>query len=95
MAVADANELSHDIYHLGPGENYDVRAVAEAVRAVVSEASIELGAGTEPWTTFTAMRGPLAGTRLHDDTGFQPAHSLAQGIAAYADWMRANRALWA
>lgn len=95
LAAADTNELSHDIYHLGPGENYNVRAVVEAVRAVVPEASIELGAGTEPWTTFTAMRGPLAGTRLQDDTGFQPAHSLAQGIAAYADWMRENRALWA
>ncbi len=94
LAAADANRLTHDTYHLGPGKNYNVRAVAEAVRAVVPGASIELGAGTEPWTTFTAMRGPLAGTRLRDDTGFQPAHSLAQGISAYAEWMRNNRALW-
>jgi UDP-glucuronate 4-epimerase len=94
LAAINSNQLAHDIYHLGPGENYSVRAVAEAVRAVEPEASIELGAGTEPWTTFTAMRGPLAGTRLYDDTGFRSAYSLTQGIAQYAEWMRENRALW-
>lgn len=55
----------------------------------------ELGSGTAPWTTFTAMRGPLAGSRLFEDVGFEPAHSLEQGILAYAEWMRANRHLWA
>jgi hypothetical protein len=36
------------------------------------------------------MRGPLAGDRLWQDAGFMVGHSLEQGIAAYADWMRAH-----
>ena len=36
------------------------------------------------------MRGPLAGTRFRDDTGWSPAYSLEAGIAAFATWMRAH-----
>ncbi len=93
LAADEAEHLAHDIYHLGPGRNHSVRDVADAVRAAVPGADIELGGGTAPWTTFTALRGPLAGTRLLDDVGFQPTHSLEQGIMAYAEWIRANRRL--
>ena len=94
LAALEAEHLAHDIYHLGPGRNLSVRDVADAVRAAVPGADIELGGGTAPWTTFTAMRGPLAGTRLLDGVGFEPPHSLEQGIIAYAEWMRAHRRLW-
>ncbi|MGI9426243.1 MAG: NAD-dependent epimerase/dehydratase family protein [Hyphomicrobiaceae bacterium] len=94
LTAADVDRLSSDIYHLGPGRNYNVRDVADAVMAAVPDARIALGPGTEPWTRFTALRGPLAGNRLLSDTGFAPKHSLNQGIAAYADWMRDNRARW-
>jgi nucleoside-diphosphate-sugar epimerase len=51
---------------------------------------VELGPGTEPWTVHTRMRGPLAGERLRHDVGFRVGHSLEQGVAAYAAWMRAH-----
>ena len=85
-----ADTLNHDVYHLGSGENYTARRVADAVRAAVPGAIIELGAGTEPWTIHTKMRGPLAGNRLFTDTGFRVGYSLEEGVRAYADWMRAN-----
>lgn len=85
-----ADTLNHDVYHLGSGENYTARRVADAVRAAVPGAIIELGAGTEPWTIHTKMRGPLAGNRLFADTGFRVGYSLEDGVRAYADWMRAN-----
>ena len=94
LAASRARQLKHDIYHLGPGKNMSVHDVAKAVRLAVRGAEIDLGAGTEPWTTYTAMRGPLAGARLLEDTGFEPTYDLERGIAAYADWMRSNRALW-
>jgi nucleoside-diphosphate-sugar epimerase len=34
------------------------------------------------------MRGPLAGSRLRDDTGFEPRLNLEDGIRDFADWMR-------
>jgi nucleoside-diphosphate-sugar epimerase len=90
IAAWRCETLNHSVYHLGSGENYSVRRVADAVRAAVPGAVIELGAGTEPWTTHTRMRGPLGGNRLLADAGFRIAYSLEDGVRAYADWMRAN-----
>lgn len=94
LAAYEAPALDHDVYHLGSGENYDTRRVAAAVRAAVPGAIVEVGPGTEPWTTYNTMRGPLAGDRLRRDAGFAPAHTLEDGIAAFADWMRAHRERW-
>jgi nucleoside-diphosphate-sugar epimerase len=90
LATCKAPELNFDLYHLGSGINFTTGQVADAIRTQVPGAVIELGPGTEPWTTHTAQRGPLAGDRLRRDTGFTVAPSLDAGIAAYAAWMRAQ-----
>ncbi len=90
IAAANAKRLNHDVYHLGSGVNYTAGQVASAVCRAVPGAVIELGPGTEPWTTHTKMRGPLAGDRLRADTGYDVRYSLEAGIAEYADWLRAN-----
>jgi UDP-glucuronate 4-epimerase len=93
LAACRAPALNHAVYHLGCGVNFTTGEVAEAVKAAVPGAVIELGPGSEPWTTYTAPRGPLAGSRFTDDTGFVLAPSaLAAGVEAYAAWMRANPA---
>lgn len=94
LAAADAGDLRHPVYHLGSGANHTTAAVARAVKAAVPEAVIEVGPGTAPWTDHTRMRGPLAGKRLFEDTGFEPRLGLEQGVAQFAVWMRANRARW-
>lgn len=90
IAAWRCETLNHGVYHLGSGENYSARRVADAVRAAVPGAVIELGSGTEPWTTHTRMRGPLGGNRLLADAGFRVGYSLEDGVRAYAEWMRAN-----
>ena len=94
LAAWRAPELHHDVYHVGSGENYDTRRVAAAVSAAVPGASIEVGPGTLPWTTYNKMRGPLAGDRLRRDAGFAVAAGPEAGIAAFADWMRAHPGAW-
>jgi nucleoside-diphosphate-sugar epimerase len=94
LAAYAAPKLNHPVYHLGLGINFTTRQVADAVRAAVPGATIEVGPGTAPWTDHTKMRAPLAGNRLREDSGFVPAHGLASGIAAFADWMRSNREKW-
>src|SRR5581483_11808160 len=94
LMAAQAERLRHPVYHLGHGINFTAEQASAAVRRAVPGAIIALAAGTEPWTRYTSLRGPLAGERLHDDTGFAPRHSLEAGIAAYADWMRAHPELW-
>lgn len=88
VATVDADRLNHALYHLGSGVNHDVQEVAAAVRAAVPGARIKAGPGTEPWTTYTALRGPLAGDRLATDTGFKVGYSLERGVGLYADWLR-------
>ena len=94
LAAALAPSLRSEVYHLGHGVNFTAREAAAAVVAACPGAVIELSCGTDPWTKFTAIRGPLAGTRLMNDTGFAPAHSLSDAIAAYGEWMRANPEMW-
>jgi nucleoside-diphosphate-sugar epimerase len=94
LAAWRAPELRHDVYHLGSGENYDTRRVAAAVRMAVPGATVEVGQGTLPWTTYNTMRGPLAGDRLLRDAGFALAPAPEEGIAAFADWMRAHPGAW-
>ena len=94
LATATAPELRHPTYHLGHGVNFTAEQAAAAVRSAVPGAVIELTGGTEPWTCFTSLRGPLAGDRLRADTGYSPTHTLETGVCAYADWMRAHPALW-
>jgi nucleoside-diphosphate-sugar epimerase len=88
LAAYEAKSLRHDVYHLGSGRNFTTRDVAAAVLAAVPGARIDVGPGTAPWTDATRMRGPLAGSRLRDDTAFAPRFDLDAGVRAFADWMR-------
>lgn len=94
LAAASAAELRAPVYHLGHGVNFTAGAAAAAVKSAVPSAVIELDPGTDPWTRYTGLRGPLAGDKLFADTGYRPSHGLEAGIGAYADWMRANPGLW-
>ena len=94
LAAATAPELHHPTYHLGHGVNFTAEEAAAAVRRAVPGAVIELTGGTEPWTRYTRLRGPLAGDKFRADTGYRPAHTLEEGVRAYADWMRAHPELW-
>lgn len=94
IAAATATELRSSTYHLGHGVNFTAEQAADAVRHAVPGAVIELSAGTEPWTRYTSLRGPLGGDKLRADTGYQPFYSLEAGVRAYADWMRRHPELW-
>lgn len=94
LALWDADHLVHETYHVGSGRNYTTFEVADAVRKAVPGARIEIGPGTAPWTDTTVMRGPLSCTRMADEFGYRPAHDLDAGVAAFADWMRANSSRW-
>ena len=94
LAAAGAPELRYPTHHFGPGVNLRAGQAAAAVRAAVPGAIIALEPGTEPWTRYTSVRGPLAGDRFSADTGYASAYSLEAGIGAYAEWMRAHPELW-
>ena len=90
FAAYKTDNLNNGIYHLGSGANYSTHDVAAAVKEAVPGSIISIGAGTEPWTDDTRMRGPLAGDNLFKDTGFKPHYSLSEGVKEFANWMRFN-----
>ncbi|KAB2850757.1 MAG: NAD(P)-dependent oxidoreductase [Hyphomicrobiaceae bacterium] len=88
LAMAAAPQLRHEVYHLAPGRDFTARDVAAAVKVAFPQAVIELGPGTEPWTRYTALRGPLSAKRLAEDTGFACATRLDSAIGQYAAWLK-------
>ncbi len=94
LAAVEAPALHHDIYQLGPSRNYSTREVAEAVKAAVPGAVVEVGPGAAPWNTYTPLRGPFRGDRFVADTGYRTRHTLDEGVKIYADWLRARPELW-
>lgn len=90
LAVYRAPALVHGVYHLGSGENYPTSQVAAAVQTAVPGSRVRVGAGSEPWTRFTVMRGPLACARMKQELGFSPTHTIESGVADFANWMRAH-----
>lgn len=93
LALYRAESLEHALYHLGSGANYTAFDVADAVRAAVPGCAIKVGPGTEPWTKYTVIRGPLNCERMREEIGFAPRLSLEAGVARFAEWMRANPAV--
>lgn len=93
IALHEAQTLEHAIYHLGSGRNYSTFEVAEAVRAAVPGCTLKVGPGTEPWTRYTVIRGPLNCDRMREELGFTPRLSLEAGVAQFANWIRANPAV--
>ncbi len=88
LAVYGAERLNHTIYHLGSSRNQTTFEVVKAIQAALPEADIRVGPGTEPWTSFTVMRGPLSCQRMQADFGFVPVYSLDAAVADFAAWMR-------
>ena len=83
-----AGRLNHRTYNVGYGHAIRNQDFADAIKRVIPSAAIELPKGFDP-------RGPgrviaLDTTRIRQDTGFEPAYGVEQGIADYAAWLRAG-----
>lgn len=82
-ALIAARTLAYDTYNVSNGTPYTGRQLAEAVRAAVPGARLDLrpgrsgGPGDNPY---------LDVARLAADTGFAPAYDLHQAVAHYVAW---------
>ena len=95
LTLYRADALEHPLYHVGSGRNCTTFEVAAAVRAAVPGCALDVGPGTDPWTQYTVIRGPLDCERMRAEIGFAPRLTLEAGVAQFADWMRANPAVLA
>lgn len=92
VAATLADDLPHDRYLVGTGEQATLAEVAEMVRAHVPDAHLEVG---EVRGEDELPAAPPTDTgRIREDLGWGPTHSIDEAIEAYVDWLRENPEKW-
>ena len=81
-----ADHLNHRTYNVASGRATTNGEVAAAIRQVVPDAQVDLPSGGEPRQAWLDI------TRLHEDTGYQPAWDTERAAADYIAWLRAGNA---
>jgi UDP-glucose 4-epimerase len=79
-----ADRLNHRTYNVASGHATTNAEIAAAIRHVVPDAEVDLPSGGE------ARQAWLDITRLHDDTGYEPAWNTQRAAADYVAWLRAG-----
>ncbi len=78
----------YDAYNISRGVGTTLNDFADAVRAVVPEADIEIGPGLDyHGLGVVCYYGVMDNQRAREDLGFSPRYDLAAGVAHYVDAM--------
>jgi UDP-glucose 4-epimerase len=83
-----SEQLSYRTYNVAAGRVTTYAEIAAAIRKIIPDAQIDLPDGRDP-------NGPghdtyLDITRIHQDTGYQPAYDTERATADYIGWLRAG-----
>lgn len=89
LALMDAPQLSHGLYHVSTGERWAVADWAEALGRHMPVDCRLARSDEEPTIDFygDTDRGMLDVTRLLTDTAFRPSFDMAGSAADYATWI--------
>lgn len=83
-----ADHLNHRTYNVADGRATSNGELVAAIRNVLPGARVDLLPGRDPDSPVQDIYPDI--TRIHQDTGYQPAYGLTRGIADYVDWLRAG-----
>jgi UDP-glucose 4-epimerase len=86
LRALDCASPEHAVFNVNGGPQVSLREAAEHVRAAVPGADIELGSGH--W--HLDRQGEWDTSRAEQELGYRPAIPLDEGIARYAEWLRAH-----
>jgi UDP-N-acetylglucosamine/UDP-N-acetyl-alpha-D-glucosaminouronate 4-epimerase len=93
VAAVLAPRLASSVINIASGETVRMGAVVSAVQQLVNGAHISLGPGhlcSDDPRVAGSIRGPLSIERARNELGFEPKIRLAEGIARYLTWVRAE-----
>lgn len=79
-------KLGGRVYNVGSGRSTSHAEIAEAVRAVLPNASLTLADGAPS----AEMSGALDLTAIERDAGYRPRYDLPAAIADYVGWLKDN-----
>lgn len=84
-----SSQLTQRIFNIGSGTMHSASQVAEAVRAILPDADIEIGAGlSELEQSDMRARGTLDLTAAHAQLHYEPYYSLEAGIRDYIEMLQ-------
>jgi UDP-glucose 4-epimerase len=92
VEAALADDLSHDRYLVGTGEQVTLAEFVESVNKRVGRAELEL-ASTESDMQL-GSKPPINASRLRRDLGWEPTHTVEEAIDAYVEWLEENPDAW-
>lgn len=88
VLAALADSVPHAAYNIASGIGQTLQQFADAVRAAIPEAVIEIGPGLNP-LGFSVNRAAIFDiTRARQDLGFAPRFDLVSGVRDYTDKLR-------
>jgi len=87
-----AESLSHARYLVGTGERVTLVDIVEMVRERVPDAELTLG--SERGADELPAHPPTDTTRIRDDIGWDPTHTVEEAIDAYVTWLENNPEKW-
>jgi UDP-glucose 4-epimerase len=82
---------AYDAYNISRGIGTTLHDFADAVRKVVPNAQIEIGAGLDYHGLGASYCGIMDNARARTDLGFEPKFDLDRGVAHYVETMRKLR----
>ncbi len=88
VQAALAERLKHSAYNIASGIGQTLRQFADAVRAAVPGADIEIGAGLNPMGFDVHYYGIFNIDRAREDFGFSPRFGLMEGVRDYVERLR-------
>ena len=79
-----ADHLTHRTYNVASGHATTNAEIAAAIKTIVPDAQVDLPSGGDTRQAWLDI------TRLHEDTGYEPAWDIRRAAADYIDWLRAG-----
>ena len=86
LALLDRPILKHHLYHVGSGQMLAPSAIAEAVRVLLPQISVQVHEGQNPDSWPLTRRGYLNSARLRQETGFDRWTPFDQGLRQVISW---------
>lgn len=88
LAVTRDDLPKHAVYNISWGEAITFGRLVDAIRAALPDLKLEIAPGTPPVSRLT----PLDISRAKNELGWEPAFTLEEALAAYAEDFRVRNA---
>ncbi|MEZ5832956.1 MAG: NAD(P)-dependent oxidoreductase [Dongiaceae bacterium] len=86
ILAVDARDPHGHVFNICGGPQVTMRQAADMVRSLLPQATIGIGPGH--W--HLDRQGQWSMERAERELGYRPAITLAEGLAAYVDWLRTH-----